>query len=365
MSHLPSSARREPLTDRLLAWNIAAYEAASVYLGDRLGLYRALDRMGDASAPELARETGTDPRYVREWLEQQAVAGILEVATRSDDGDARRYRIPPDDREALLEPDSLAHLAPLSRFTVGVYSGLPRLVEAFRTGQGVPYAAYGADAREGQADVNRTLFVSLLGRDWLPAIPDLHERFQDAPPARVADVGCGTGWSSIAMAKAYPRIAVDGLDLDAPSVELARSLAKAHDVDDRVRFVVSDAADPTLAGRYDLVTVFEALHDMAHPVEALASLRRLLAPGGSVLIADERCAESFVAPGPPSERLFYAWSVLFCLPTSREQPGSAATGTAMRPATLRAYAEKAGFARVEILSIEHDLWRFYRLWPDA
>jgi 2-polyprenyl-3-methyl-5-hydroxy-6-metoxy-1,4-benzoquinol methylase len=227
----------------------------------------------------------------------------------------------------------------------------------------VPYAAYGEDARVGQADVNRTMFVNLLGKDWLPALLDVHHRLQSDPPARVADVGCGLGWSSIAMAHAYPKARIDGLDLDEPSIAQARANARAAGVQDRVRFQVRDAASPALAGSYDLVTVFEALHDMARPVEALAAMRRMLAPGGSVLVADERCAEAFTAPGPLAERLFFGWSVLFCLPTSREQQPSAATGTAMRPATLAAYAKEAGFTRVEVAPIEHDLWRFYRLRP--
>jgi 2-polyprenyl-3-methyl-5-hydroxy-6-metoxy-1,4-benzoquinol methylase len=352
-----------PLTDRLLEWNVAAYEAATVYLGDRLGLYQALDALGTASAKELAKAAGCDGRYTQEWLEQQAVAGILAVAHPSPQGAERRYAIPAEDRETLLDPDSLAHLAPLSRFTVGVYRGLPLLLEAFRTGQGVPYAAYGEDARVGQADVNRTMFVNLLGKDWLPALLDVHHRLQSDPPARVADVGCGLGWSSIAMAHAYPKTRIDGLDLDEPSIAQARANARAAGVQDRVRFQARDAADPALAGSYDLVTVFEALHDMARPVEALAAMRRMLAPGGSVLVADERCAEAFTAPGPLAERLFFGWSVLFCLPTSREQQPSAATGTAMRPATLAAYAKEAGFTRVEVAPIEHDLWRFYRLRP--
>lgn len=353
-----AAARVEPLTDRLFAMNVAAYEVACIYVGDRLGLYRALDALGPATPERLAAAAGTDARYTREWLEQQAVAGVLQVEGA---GDARLYHIAPEDRDALLAPDSLAHLVPLARFTVGVWSGLPELLRAFRTGEGVPYASYGADAREGQADVNRTLFVNLLGEEWLPAIPDVHERLARAPAARVADVACGTGWSSIAIARAYPQAIVDGFDLDAPSIELARANAKEAGVDGRVRFHVRDAADPQLAGRYDLVTVFEALHDMARPVDALRACRALLAPGGSILVADERAAEEFTAPGPMSERLYYGWSVLFCLPTSREQTPSAATGTPMRPATLRRYATEAGLARVEVLPIENDLWRFYRL----
>ena len=185
------------------------------------------------------------------------------------------------------------------------------------------------------------------------------------PPARVADVGCGAGWSSIALARAYPQARVDGFDLDAPSIELARRHAAAAGVADRVAFHARDAADPALAGAYDLVLAFETIHDMARPVEALRTMGRLAGAGGAVIVMDERVGEAFTAPGDPTERLFYGSSILFCLPTgladgTPERP-SAGTGTVMRPATFRRYALEAGFGGVEILPIEHDFFRFYRL----
>jgi 2-polyprenyl-3-methyl-5-hydroxy-6-metoxy-1,4-benzoquinol methylase len=211
--------------------------------------------------------------------------------------------------------------------------------------------------------MNRQQFVNELGSSWLPAIPDVHARLESDPPARVADVACGTGWSSISMARAYPKVEVDGIDLDQYSIELARGNLAGSDVDDRVRFEVRDAADPDLEGRYDLVTVFEAVHDMPRPVAVLHSLRRLAVDGGAVVIADERVAESFTAPGDDVERVMYGFSVLHCLPVGMADQPSAATGTAMRPDTLRGYALEAGFRDVEVLPIENDFWRFYRLHP--
>jgi hypothetical protein len=130
-----------------------------------------------------------------------------------------------------------------------------------------------------------------------------------------------------------------------------------------VRFHLRDCADPALRGAYDLVTIFEAVHDMARPVEVLAAAPAMLAPGGEVCVADEKVADTFTAPGDDLERLMYGYSVLFCLPTSREEQPSAATGTAMRASTFQEYARAAGFARVEVLPIENELWRFYRLVP--
>jgi 2-polyprenyl-3-methyl-5-hydroxy-6-metoxy-1,4-benzoquinol methylase len=205
------------------------------------------------------------------------------------------------------------------------------------------------------------MFINLLGTEWLPAIPDVHERLQSGMPARVADVGCGTGWSSIAIARAYPNVQVDGFDLDETSIAIARENAVAAGVADRVTFAVRDAADPQLAGRYDLVTAFETVHDMARPAEALRAMRALAREGGAVIIADERVGETFSAPGDEIERLNYGFSVLHCLPASLAETPSAGIGTVMRPPTLRRLAAEAGFREVEILPIENDFWRFYRL----
>lgn len=358
----PEDARGE-FAARLLRQNIEAYEVACVYLGERLGLYAALHRLGEATAPDLAQVCGLDARYVREWTEQQAVSGIVAVAS---DGSAaeRRYQLPAAHALVLLDRDDPAYLGTLPRFTVGVWSQLAALQLAFRNGNGIAYPEYGADAREGQAEVNRAMFVNLLGSAWLPSLLDVDARLRNAPPARVADVGCGTGWSSIAIARAYPQAQIDGFDSDAASIEIARANAKSAGLGSRVRFATHDASQRSDTGAYDLVTVFEALHDMAHPVEALRAMRRMLASGGTILVADERALDRFIAPGPESERLYYGWSVLFCLPTSRAQAGSAATGAVMRPDTLREYAHEAGLS-VEVAPIEHDLWRFYLLRPEV
>src|ERR671918_434471 len=147
--------------------------------------------------------------------------------------------------------------AGLARFTAGSLSTMPQLLDAFRTGAGVPYRDFGADGREGQADTNRTQFVNFLGTEWLPAVRDVHERLHADPAAQVADVACGAGWSSIALARAYPKIHVDGFDLDEASIELARRNAEREALGDRVVFHVKDASEQSHHARYDLVTVFE------------------------------------------------------------------------------------------------------------
>ncbi|MFN2589448.1 MAG: class I SAM-dependent methyltransferase, partial [Actinomycetota bacterium] len=216
---------------------------------------------------------------------------------------------------------------------------------------------------EGRAEFNRALFINLLGTEWLPAIPEIDERLRAEPPARVADVACGTGWSSIAMARAYPRITVDGFDLDPDAIEAARENARDAGLSERVTFFVTDASDLEARGGYDLVTIFEALHDISRPVDALRAARGMLGPGGTVLVADERVEDEFTAPASDLERTAYAWSVVSCLPPVMADPETRATGAVMRPDTLRAYAVEAGFADMEVLAVETDHLRFYRLIP--
>lgn len=224
----------------------------------------------------------------------------------------------------------------------------------------MPYHAYGHSFRDGQAGINKPAFLHDLTAQWLPAVTDLHDRLRKATPAaRIADVGCGAGWSTIALAQAYPQAHVAGYDLDAASIADAQRNAVARGID--VRFARADAAALAAEGPFDLILVLEALHDMSDPAKVLAALRSALVSDGSVIVADERVAERFTAPGDAIERMMYGWSVSHCLLVAMSEQPSAATGTAIRPETVRACAAEAGLKQVEILPIENDLFRFYRL----
>jgi SAM-dependent methyltransferase len=355
------AANRDALAERLFGAVLSTMDVFAIYLGDRLGYYQVLAEHGALTAAELAAHTGSDERYTREWLEQQAVTGILAAANGASDPTARRFSLPPGAEEVLVQPDNLAATTPVIRFFGGIARVLPDLIEAYRTGRGVPYRDYGTDGHQGQAGMTRPMFVNLLAAEWLPALPDIHARLRSDPRARIADVGCGAGWSSLSLARAYPKIHVDGIDLDEASVAVARSNADAAGVADRVDFQVRDAGDPALAGQYDLACAFECIHDMSDPVATLRAMRRLVGEGGTVLVADERVAEIFTAPGDDIERFMYGFSVLHCLPVSREGEPSAATGAVMREAIMRRYAAEAGYRDIEVLPISHDWWRFYRL----
>ena len=356
-----ASDRRDALVGRLFEAALGSFDLLGVYLGDRLGLYRALADSGPLTSGGLSDAAGIHERYAREWLEQQAATGILDVDDAEADELERRYSLPAGHDEALLDETSLNYIAPFGRFMPAVVRPLDQLLLAFRSGDGVPYEEYGADLYEGQEAFTRPMFTHLLGSEWLPAVVDVHERLCADPPARVADVACGCGWSSIAMARAYPNIHVDGIDLDTASVEKARRNVAGTGVEERVTFYERDAADPAMAGRYDLVTIFEALHDMSRPVDVLGALRGMLDDDGSVIVGDERTEDSFKAPASDLERLYYGFSVLHCLPVGMVGENPAGTGTLMRTDIVRGYAQEAGFTGFEVLPIENDFWRFYRL----
>ncbi len=350
----------QTLSDRVFGSAIGALDLLSIYLGDRLGLYAAI-KQGAVTAEELARRAGIHPRYAREWLEQQAVTGILSVAGTGQDAHSRVYSLSAGYAEALTDPDSLYSVVPLARACVSIAQTLPAVVEAYKSGGGVPWSAYGVDGIEAQGDFNRPWIVQLLTSEYLPAIPDVHRRLSSAPPARVAEIACGVGWAGVSIARAYPSVRVDAFDLDDLSLRLAREHAARYGVQDRVRFQRADSTNVSEEEAYDLVLMIEALHDLPRPVETLAAMRRMTVAGGAVIVADERTAEQFTAPGDEAERLFYGASITLCLPASMSDQPSAATGTVIRPQTVREYAEKAGFTSIEELGIEHPMLRFYRL----
>lgn len=353
--------RRDALVGRAIQSAQSAADLFAMYLGRRLGYYQSLWKEGAATSVELAKRTGTDERYTREWLEQQAASGFLDVDDVAAAPDKRRFTLPEGHAAVLADSEDLNYVAPIAAAMVAAMRKSDELANAFRSGGGVSWADFGPEMREAQGAQNKPLFLKQLAQDFIPAIPDVHARLMADPPARVADIACGFGWSSIGMAKGYPKIRVDGFDLDIPSVEAANANAREHGVSDRVRFMAQDASDPKLAGQYDLVTMFEALHDMSQPIEVLKTARKLAGDRGTVLVIDERTDDEFAAPAGDLDRLFYGFSILVCLPDGMSHTPSAATGTVMRPATLRRYAQEAGFKDIEPLEIEAGFFRFYRL----
>jgi len=338
---------------------LGAMETWSIYVGDKLGLYEVVAKNDSISESELAARANMHRRYAREWLEHQVTSGILEVDDPAADPADRKYSIPAPHAEVLTMKDSLAYLAPFVRLVVAGGTQLPGLLDAYRSGGGVSWKEFGPDMRTGQAEMNRPWFMNELGSSWFPSVSPIHERLVKG--GKVADVGCGEGWSSIAMALAYPNITVDGYDIDKPSIEAARQHAAAEGVADRVSFQSVDAVTVDRESGYDLVTAFECIHDMPDPVSVLRTMRSISADNGYVVVMDEAVGDAFGDRTDQVERLMYGFSMFVCLPDGMSHQPSVGTGTVMRPSVLEGYARDAGFNRIDVLPIENDLWRFYEL----
>ena len=358
----PEETSPEPtpidLTDRLFEATIGTLELFGVHIGSTLGLYEAIDRAGSVTEEELARRAEIHVRYAREWLEQQAVAGFLQVDDAAQPAPARRYHLPAAHRPVLIDPVDPAHVAPFAPMVVGIASALDKVVEAYRTGDGVAYPHYGHDFRHGQGGINRPAFADDLVSSWLPAA-GLDETI--AAGATVLDLGMGHGWSSIAVKAAWPRSTVLGIDSDEASVAEAAERATRAGVE--VRFEVANGDEADRFGPAEVALVLEALHDMANPVEVLASIRRALTDDGVCLVADEAVADEFTAPGDELERMMYGWSISHCLPAAMAEQPSAAIGTAIRASTVAELATAAGFSSVEVVDVDGGFFRIYALRP--
>ncbi|REJ04558.1 class I SAM-dependent methyltransferase [Microbacterium bovistercoris] len=355
------------LAERLIESLLPGLELLSIEFGRRLGLYEALGRADDATIEEFAAAAGIDRRIAQEWLEQQTAAGFLTVDDASAAAAVRRFALPAAHRPVFLDPDDPFYAVGTGTMFAGTASAFDAVVDAARTGAGVRYGAFGTGVRQGLEQLNRPGYVNDLD-GWVAALPDVRDRLRRG--GRILDLGAGTGWSSVALARAFPAARVVAVDLDPASVADARRLVHAEGLDERIEVrranatVPEDFADLAPEG-FDLVTVFEALHDMNEPVAALTVARSLLRDGGAVLIGDEKVADAFTEQADFLDRLNYAFSVLHCLPATMAEGERVANGTVLRAGTVRDWAAEAGFGGSTVLPIEHPLWRFYRLDPQA
>jgi 2-polyprenyl-3-methyl-5-hydroxy-6-metoxy-1,4-benzoquinol methylase len=348
----------EAFAERTFMAGLAAAELTNIELGLRLGLYDALAGADPVTPGELAERAGIHARYAREWLEQQTVAGVLDVEDAAEAPDRRRFSLPNAHAAALLDPDSEACMAPIAGLVPWVSKALDIMTTEFRTGTGVAFGNYGL--HDLQAAFTRPVFATHLVQSWLPALPEVQANLEAGQALRIAEVGCGEGLAAITIAKAYPEVTIDAWDLDDASIAAARKAAADTGVADRVRFEVRDCADVELGGDYDLVLSIEMLHDVPDPVGVLRAMRALAANGGEVLLVEERTEDAFTPGAGEMERLFYAFSTLHCLAVSM-QDGGAGTGTVIRRDTVERYVAEAGFASLEDLDVEHPQFRLYRV----
>jgi SAM-dependent methyltransferase len=311
----------------------AALNAALVVMGDRLGLYRALAGADALTPAELAGRTGTSERYVREWLCAQAAGGFVEYA----DG---RYRLAPEQAVAFCDEDSPAYLPGFFQIALGSVLDSPRITDAVRTGAGVGWHEHNEHVHDGCERFFRPGYNANLVESWLPSLDGIVERLERG--ARVADVGCGHGASTILMARAFPNSTFTGSDYHPGSIETARDRARRADVQARVRFEVAPAAG--YAGRgYELVTMFDCLHDMGDPVGAARHVRETLAPDGTWMIVEPAAGDRLEDNLNPVGRAYYGFSTLLCTPASLSQDVGLALGAQAGPARIREVVTEAGF----------------------
>ncbi|MDD7965646.1 class I SAM-dependent methyltransferase [Actinomycetospora lemnae] len=316
----------------------AAYNTVLTAIGDQLGLYRVLADTGPLTSADLAERSGTAERYVREWANAQAASGFLRY-----DADAGTYELPPEQAFVLADETSPVYLAGIFQGAPAVFGLTPRIVEGFRTGQGVGWHEHGAALFEGTERFFRSGYRANLVSDWIPALDGVEEKLRRG--VAVADVGCGHGASTLLLAEAFPSSTFVGFDYHQASIDAARQRAADAGLGaDRVRFEV--AGGDEYPGTYDVVAIFDALHDMGDPLAVARHVRESLTPDGTFMLFEPAAGDGVADNLNPVGRLYYAISTMVCTPASLAQPGRAALGAQAGPARLGAILTEAGFTRV-------------------
>ncbi len=330
--------------DKLMAFVFRAVEevgatlnSALVLMGDKLGLYRAMAGAGGLTPDELAGRSGAAERYVREWLNAQAAGGYVEY-----DPATGRYTLPPEQAVALTDEESPAYLPGFFQVAIGSVLDSPRITKAARSGAGLGWHEHNHEVFEGCERFFRPGYNANLVSSWLPALEGVVEKLERG--ALVADVGCGHGSSTILMAKAFPKSAFVGSDYHAGSIETARERAREAGLDGRIRFEVGPATAFPGSG-YDLVTMFDCLHDMGDPVGAARQVRQSLAPDGTWMIVEPAAGDQVEDNLNPVGRAYYAFSTLLCTPASLSQDVGLALGAQAGEKRIREVATAGGFTR--------------------
>jgi SAM-dependent methyltransferase len=314
-----------------------AISAALVIIGDKLGLYKALAEGGPANSAELAGRAGVTERYVREWLSAQAAAGYV-----SYDKAAGRWFMAPEQAMVFADEGGPAFMAGAFELLSAVFKDEPKITEAFKTGQGVGWHEHDVCLFRGTERFFRPGYNANLVSSWIPALEGVEARLIEG--AKVADIGCGHGASTVVMAKAFPNSRFFGFDYHQGSIERARVVAEEEGVADRAKFAVASAKDTPGEG-YDLVCIFDALHDMGDPVGAAAKIRSTLKPDGTWLLVEPFANDELTDNLNPVGRIYYSASTMLCTPASLSQEVGLALGAQAGEKRLRDVVTKAGFTR--------------------
>ncbi|MGE5117467.1 MAG: class I SAM-dependent methyltransferase [Betaproteobacteria bacterium] len=315
----------------------AVMHAATIVVGDQLGLYKTLARIGPSTVDELAERTETDPRYLREWLSAQAASGYVTYEPAS-----ARFSMSEEQAFALAEEGSPAFVPGAFQVCVDQFKSVPKMMQALRTGLGIGWHEHDPALFDGTERFFRPGYAANLVANWLPALDGMVARLESG--ASVADVGCGHGASTLIMAEAYPKSSFVGFDYHAPSIEAARAAARRAGLAERVRFEVASAQDFPGTG-YDLVAMFDCLHDMGDPAGAAAHTRRALGPDGMWLIVEPYANDRLEDNLNPVGRVFYSASTFICTPASRAQKVARCLGAQAGEARIGEVVREGGFTR--------------------
>lgn len=321
--------------EKMLSEASVAYTAPLVVLGDRLGLYKAMAGAGPLTPAELAKSTGTDERYLREWLGNQAASGYVEYHA-----DTGRYSLPAEHAMALADEDSPIFIQGGFEIVAAMFRSAETMEKAFRSGHGVGWHEHDGCLHRGVDRIFRPSYLASLVSSWIPSLQGVEDKLKTG--ALVADTGCGFGSSTIIMAQAYPESTFVGFDFHPESIEKARRKAEDAGLSDRVSFEVASAAGYPGKG-YDLVTMFDALHDMGDPIGAAEHVRDTLSPDGTWMIVEPYAGDTVSDNLNPVGRMYYAASTMICTPGSRAQEVGMALGAQAGEARLRDVVTRGGF----------------------
>lgn len=347
-------ARSQQFMARLVGDLATVLAAGALFVGDRTGLFRAMAGAGALAPEALSARSGVQPRYVEEWLAVMAGAGYVE-----HDAASGTFTLPDEHALFLADPTTEYYLGGLFRGVPGMMSSLPKVAEAYRTGEGVRFADFGSDMPLALEAMNRTVYENRLVRDWLKALPDVVQRLQQG--GRALDVGCGTGIVPITLAKAFDSATVAGLDLDARSIEIARLRAHEAGVEYRVQWLQAPVEALPRGLPWDLITTFDVIHDLPDPLAALEHIRAALADSGTYLMVEPKVADELADNvGNPFARMLYGMSCLHCVPQSLAQ-GGPGLGACWGESRARALASRAGFGEFRRLEVRSPALAFYAL----
>ncbi len=318
----------------------ATLNCALVVMGDRLGYYRSLAEHGPSTPSELSERTRTDEHYAREWLNAQAAGAYVEY-----DAASGRYTLPPEQAVALTDESSPAYLPGFFQIAHGTVRDAPRIIETARSGDGLGWHEHNTDVHVGCERFFRTMYNAHLIEEWLPALSGVADKLRSG--ASVADVGCGHGASTILMAQAFPRSTFVGSDYHESSISTARQRAQDAGVADRISFEVAPAESFAGSG-YDLVTVFDCLHDMGDPVGVARHVRETVADDGTWMVVEPAAGDHVEDNLNPVGRAYYGFSTLLCTPSSLAQDVGLALGTQAGPRRINDVTTTAGFTSFRV-----------------